>query len=113
MDSRKLPLYHVANIKHNEAYIVVYANTENGISKVWKKFNPKSELQEEEYLEYEKSPLYILNLNLEEPILTKVKTTYQQFLKNKKEEYEKLYPHMTKKERYNLILEEWKKIKTN
>ncbi len=111
MDSRKLPLYHVVNIKQNESYIIVYANTDNGISKVWKRFNPKSELQEEEYLEYEKEPLYIINTNEESEPPEKNKTSYQQFLKTKREEYEKLYPHMTKKERYNLVLEEWKKNK--
>ncbi len=114
MDSRKLPIYHTIIISPTESYIVDYANTKNGIFKVWKKINPKSELIEESYLNYEENPMFILEVS-SKPIKTNVVekkiSNYQQFIKEKKIQYELEYPNMTKKERYNLILAEWKKNK--
>ncbi len=113
MDSRKLPIYHTIINSPTESYIVDYANTTNGIFKVWKKLNPKNELVEESYLNYEENPMFILEISksIKKPLIEKKNSNYQQFIKEKKILYEVEYPNMSKKERYNLILAEWKKNK--
>ena len=113
LDARKLPIYHTIVISQNESYTVDYVNTKNGVTKAWKKNN--LELLEENYLIDVDNPLYILELSqkndIKQTIKNPKKNNYQQFIKEKKEEYAKIYPNMTKKERYLLILEEWKKNK--
>lgn len=122
LDARKFPIYHVVNISPSESHIVTYVNSKNGPSKVWKKFNPKIELVEEDYNIMDDSlPRYYLDLSQnnqekdkgkdKEKKTCKKTTSYQQFIKDKTEEYSNLYQNLSKKERYNLILEEWKKNK--
>lgn len=113
LDARKLPIYYTVKISATEIYTVDYINTNNGITKAWKKINPMSELIEEKYITEDNNPLYILESIISKPKDVKPvkKNNYQQFIKDKREEYNKLHPNMTKKERYMLILEEWKKTK--
>jgi len=116
LDARKFPIYHVVNISPSESHIVTYVNSKNGPCKVWKKINPKAELTEEDYTIIDDNvPRCYLDLvqhdTEKEKKMCKKTTSYQQFIKDKTEEYSNLYPHLNKKERYNLILEEWKKNK--
>lgn len=90
--------------------------------KMWKKNS--EELTEEPYLLGEN--LYKDNENLKSKDtyyshITKTSSTnksstktisiYHQFIKDKIVEFSKSHPNMTKKERYSLILSEWKKTK--
>lgn len=88
--------------------------------KVWKEVKPKDMLEIEPYVfsDEQIQPIhkgYILEVSKEQhdavPIQPKQKgpSQYQQFMKEKIPEYATLYPNMTKKERYNLIIAEWKK----
>jgi hypothetical protein len=98
----------------------------NDGKKMWKKtMDYNEELQTEPYL--------LGNLNIQDKLLinkkdifclqipnniNKNKTTnkvisiYHQFIKDKIIEFSNIYPTLSKKDRYKLVLEEWKKIKS-
>ncbi len=93
----------------------------NSISKenVWVEI--KDGMKEEPYI-FSNSPTHhihkgsLLNIQSLSPQAPKQITTtspsqYQQFLKDKIAEYAVTHPQLTKKERYNLILEEWRTTK--
>jgi hypothetical protein len=89
--------------------------------KMWKKNS--EELTEEPYILGDN--LYTKNENVKKDTyyshITKTPSTskstktisiYHQFIKDKIIEYTKSHPNMTKKDRYSLILSEWKKTKS-
>lgn len=130
LDARQLPLYHCVSVSPKEAYIVsIYQANDGKIHKVWKKYDPSLDLKSEEYVLHEPNKVshendakpnhYILDTS-ELKIVAKDTaegkkgnnlSRYQHFIKAKTEELTHSYPNMTKKERYNLALEEWRKTK--
>lgn len=97
---------------NNDNFVVCINNGE----KMWKKFNPDDELKIEEYLignqlkeKDNKKETYYSNVIIQQSI--KTTSAYHQFLKDKTKELSLKFPNMIKKERYSIVLSEWKKVK--
>lgn len=125
LDARELPLYHCIKLSQSEAYIVVHQLQQGKLSKVWKKYDPSGFLKEEDYImttdhgerniKMETDLCYLLNTKGKAITGSTTKISnlsrYQQFIKMKIDELSSSHKHLTKKERYVIALEEWRKTK--
>ena len=125
LDAREHPLYHCVTLSPKETYIVAIYQTDDGkLSQVWKRYDPSTHLKEEEYVVSKDrvrsvvdcEPCHYLHAKAKVDVTpTSAKTCnlsrYQHFIKLKTEVLSSSHPHLTKKERYNIALEEWRKAK--
>lgn len=111
---------------HGQSYIIHFQNG----SKYFKPFDPTDELKQEPYL-LGSNPQSVHNVDLptsltatssssitevqfvkEKVKATRVASAYHQFLKDKTLEYAEKFPDVPKKKRFEMILAEWKSIKS-